>query len=197
MNTDSEQAAGAEQSVTPAGDVPNEVPVVSVASSVPPPAQEPEPEKTETKDSAEPLPQHEWQEKREKEKAVEAEKKQELSLKEEIEELKHQNVRKDWELENPIVKDEKYRDDWARIVSEKGELLKSGKLTYDEAFKLISREDTTSIRRDLAGAQRAQEASVPQGSRSSPAPQGIDPAALEMGRFWGNTQKDFEKYGVR
>ncbi len=209
---DSNTATQASEQAAQAGDVPTsqEGQTVSVARTEPPVAKEaPEPEQT---DSAAPnkdakdwrKSDKEWQESQEKAKEadtlkekVQTKEQEEKSLREEVEALKQLNARKDWEADNPIVRQEKYREVWDNLLKEKGDLIRTGRLTFDEAFKLISKEDTTALRQTFADQARISEGSVPSTSRSVPAQSGPDPATLEMGRYWGNKPEDFTKYGVR
>lgn len=197
-NTTAETAQGqAEKS----GDVPasQEGQLESRASIAPPQvAPETKPE-AETKDAAktpEAKPENEdakkkrisdkdWQQT--KEKAEKAD-----SLQNRVEQLEKLSERKDWELDHPIVRDERYKEEWQKVNEDP----RYSQLTFEERWKLISREDATSINRDLAQAASRDAASVPQSSRSAPQKKGIDPETEAMGKYWGNKPEDFEKYGL-
>lgn len=200
------------------GDVPTSQegqPLESVASIAPPVAQPKEPEAKDQKDSADPKVSNEdaqkwrksdkeWQDAQEKAKkadtlevTVKEKEVEEKSLREEVESLKEYNKRLEWEKKHPIVDDERYQDTWKETLDQKGHLVRKGDLTYDDLWKLVTKEDPSSVRRDEAAQQIRDQGSVPVSSRSAPSKPGLDPATLEMGRGWGNTPADFEKYGIR
>lgn len=186
-----------EQGALEARDVPTsqEGQLESSASSIPPaPPEELKEEPAETKDSAKPQNDEakktrksdkEWQETKEKAQKVD-------TLQTRVEQLEEVTKRKDWELDHPIVRDERYREAWDQVNSE--ERFKT--LTYDERWKLVSKEDSTQISREVTDQLRKSEGSVPPSSRSVPTKKGLDADTLEMAKNWGNKPEDFEKYGV-
>lgn len=151
------------------------------------------------------ISQEEWQKRTEEAKEGEQIKEQlketlgvddaKLAL-QQIADLKLDNARKDWEMEHPIVRTEKYKDDWKEVTKKKAHLLKSGDLTYDELFALISREKVSSLNKELNERSQMEKASVPMTSRGSPARQGLDPETARIARAGGLTEADFKRAGL-
>lgn len=194
-----------QEQATQVGDVPasQEGQLESSASSTPPAAQPKEEEKQETTDSAKNdeakkwrKSDKEWQETQEKakklEETVKAESEEKKSLQTRLEQLEELSQRKDWEADHPIVRDERYKEAWDQVNKE--ERYKT--LTYDERWKLINREDASQVNRTLAEQAARTQGSVPPSSRSTSSKPGLDPATLDMGKAWGNSEEDFRKYGV-
>lgn len=145
------------------------------------------------------ISQKEWQDNKEKAKKAEVlEKKDELSevekrtLRSEVESLKEVNARKDWELDHPIVRDERYRDQWNQVNEEP----RFKTLTYEEKWSLISREDASAVTKALVQDNQRQRSSVPNSSRGMPQTPKLDAETEEMGRYWKNSPADFAKYGL-
>ncbi len=145
------------------------------------------------------LSQKEWQDKTEKAKKAEIlEKKDEeseeekRSLRSEVESLKEVNARKDWELDHPVVRDDRYKESWAKVNSEP----RFKELTYEERWALISREDASSVTKAIVQDHQRQQSSVPSASRGMPQTPQLDAETEEMGRFWKNSPEDFKKYGL-
>lgn len=197
-----------------AGDVPasQEGHLESSASILPPkPVQQTAEKQQETTDSAPPnedakkwrKSDKEWQEAQEKAKEadqlrekVQEEEKQKTTIQERVDQLEELAKRKDWELEHPIVREERNREVWEAALKEKGDLIRQGRLTYDELWKMTSNEDRSQVNRTLAEQATLTQGSVPSSSRSAPSKPSLDPTTLEMGRAWGNTEEDFRKYGL-
>ena len=106
----------------------------------------------------------------------------------ELELLKEENRRKDWEVEHPIVCSEKYQDEWKKVNNEK----RYGELTFDERWALINREKSVRTVKD----SDVQLSSVPMTSRTSAISSGIDPETAAMGALMGYTEEDYRKAGL-
>ncbi len=145
------------------------------------------------------ISQKEWQENKEKAKKADVlEKKDEESeeekrtLRSEVESLKEVNARKDWELDHPIVRDDRYKESWNKVNSEP----RFRDLTYEERWSLISREDASAVTKAIVQDNQRQQSSVPSASRGMPQTPQLDAETEEMGRFWKNSPEDFKKYGL-
>lgn len=84
-------------------------------------------------------------------------------MQEQIDSLKEESKRKDWEIDHPIVRKEKYMEAWKKVNKDP----KYASLSYDERWKLIKEEeDPTGTSRDLQD-QEANFGSIPPVSKST------------------------------
>lgn len=87
--------------------------------------------------------------------------KKDVDLDTQVKQLTELNNRKDWEMEHPIVRSDKYRDAW-KLMNEDPTF---EKLNYDQRWKLIKDEPPSRIKEELAE-QRA-DSGIPPASRNS------------------------------
>lgn len=111
---------------------------------------------------------------------------------EQIAELKRENARKEWELAHPIVRSEKYSEEWNRVNKEK----KYAELTYDERWALVNRERPSSLNRELNDQAQMKKASVPLTSRGSAPTKALDPETARIAQIGGFTEDDFKQAGL-
>lgn len=109
-----------------------------------------------------------------------------------ITELKAENARKDWEIDHPIVRQDKYAEDWKRVNSEP----RYASLTFDERWSLINREKASSLNKELKERSQMEKSSVPVASRGTAPSRGLSPEEAHMARLGGLTEEDFRRSGM-
>lgn len=109
-----------------------------------------------------------------------------------IAELKAENARKDWEIDHPIVRNDKYADEWRKVNSEP----RYSSLTFDERWALINREKASSLNKELKERSQMEKSSVPVASRGTVPSKGLDPETAHIAQMGGLTEEDFRKAGM-
>lgn len=110
---------------------------------------------------------------------------------EQLAQLKADLARKEWEIAHPIVRSEKYSEDWAKVNKER----RYAELTLDERWALINREKPSSLSRELNDRAQMEKNSVPLTSRGSAPTKGLDPETARIAMIGGYTEDDFKKAG--
>jgi len=114
-------------------------------------------------------------------------------LQKELESLKEENKRKDWEVDHPEARKS---EEWSKIVKEKGHLVRSGDLSYDDLWRLVRKEQKTETPR----AYREQElaiGSVPTSSKSPVQDSDVDPDVEKWMKDAGYTDAAIKFSGKR
>lgn len=75
--------------------------------------------------------------------------KKEEDLASQVQALKELNDRKEWEMDHPKVRTEKYSDAWKKACSEYRDLIQAGRMTYDKLWNMVRNESST-IKEELA-----------------------------------------------
>jgi hypothetical protein len=117
-------------------------------------------------------------------------------LKKEIESLKEETKRKDWEAEHPHVRSKDVKEDWDKIVKEKGHLVRSGDLSYDDLWRLVRKEQTSTTPQDY----RSQElaiGSIPSISKTPIVESDIDPDVYKVMKAKGYTDAQIKMSGAK
>ncbi len=102
--------------------------------------------------------------------------------------LEADNARKDWELDHPIVRNDKYKEDWERVNKEKRYV----ELTFDERWALINRERGVT-RKELESSSGSSQPATSFGVSQAPS---LDQETADMGKLMGYTEADYKKAGV-
>lgn len=108
----------------------------------------------------------------------------------EVENLKQQLEIAKWERDHPAVTTAEYREAWQQIVKDKGHLVKSGDLSYDELWAIIRKTPKPSNSSREFKEQSLNIGSVPSASKTVVSGQEIDPdiyAAMKR-KGWSDEQ---------
>ena len=97
-----------------------------------------------------------------------------VKMQQQIDALKEESNRKDWEVDHPIVRSEKYKEEWAKVNSDP----KYSALDYDERWKIIKAETGSTTEKDI---RDSSVGSVPPVSKAAPTSSDeIDPEVMGM-----------------
>ena len=80
-----------------------------------------------------------------------------------------------WEKDHPAVTGPAYQESWPKILKEKGHLVKSGDLTYDDLWAIIRKDSKPSTSNKDFKDQELNLGSVPVPSKTTANPTDIDP----------------------
>lgn len=118
-----------------------------------------------------------------------------VKLQREIESLKEETKRKDWEIDHPLVRTPEVRDEWNEIVKAKGHLVRSGDLTYDDLWRLVRKEPPTATSKEYRS-QELNIGSIPPASKATVATSGIDPEVESWLKMKGYSDKQIKMSGL-
>ena len=109
-----------------------------------------------------------------------------------VEKLQSTIERQEWEIDHPIVRTEKYSEEWKRVNSED----RYQTLTFEEKWALINKEKGLNVEKELRQQAAIEKSSVP-ASKSSDTVQSVDSEALRLGRIMRLKPEDCKKAGVK
>ena len=108
-----------------------------------------------------------------------------------VDTLKTELERKDWEVDHPEVRSESYKEQWTEVIKKKGHLVRSGDLSYDDLFKII-KDDSTKAKDELRE-QDLNLGSQPPTSKSSVSEdEGIKPEVKNWMKDYGYTEEQIK-----
>lgn len=80
-----------------------------------------------------------------------------------VERMSELLARKDFEADHPILKSAKYSDQWKKVCEENRDLLKTGRFTYEQLWKMIKDEPPSRISEEL----KEDRGSIPPASKGT------------------------------
>lgn len=112
----------------------------------------------------------------------------------EMSKLRNESARKDFEIENPVVREEKYKEAWEKVNTED----KYEKLSFEEKMSLVVKEDSSNLKKELTEQASARSGSQPKSSGGAPSKPEVDPEMVKLLRMGGvtNAEEVLNRYVV-